>query len=34
VLLVDRMTPADKQRHKAALQGLVDRYKRSAAGAR
>jgi peptide deformylase len=28
VLLVDRMSPADKLRHKAALQGLVDRYKR------
>jgi peptide deformylase len=27
VLLVDRMSPADKQRHKAALQELVDRFK-------
>lgn len=30
VLLVDRMSPADRQRHKAALQELVDRWKRSA----
>ncbi len=29
VLLVDRMSPADKVRHKAALQELVDRYKRT-----
>ncbi len=29
VLLVDRMSPADKVRHKAALQELVDRYKRN-----
>jgi peptide deformylase len=28
VLLVDRMSPADKLRHKSALQALVDRYKR------
>jgi peptide deformylase len=27
VLLVDRMSPADKQRNKAALQELVQRYK-------
>jgi len=27
VLLVDRMSPADKQRHKAALNELVERYK-------
>ncbi len=27
VLLVDRMSPADKQRHRAALQELVDRWK-------
>jgi len=29
VLLVDRMSPADKQRHKGALADLVDEYKRS-----
>jgi peptide deformylase len=29
VLLVDRMSPADKQRHKAALGELVERYKRA-----
>ena len=29
VLLVDRMSPADKHRHRAALEDLVDRYKRS-----
>jgi peptide deformylase len=35
VLLVDRMSPADKARHKAALAALVERYKsRKAAGAR
>ncbi|MCK6445106.1 MAG: peptide deformylase [Planctomycetes bacterium] len=35
VLLVDRMSAADKQRHKAALQDLVDRYRsRTAAAAR
>lgn len=35
VLLVDRMSPADRQRHKGALQELVDAWKRSApAGAR
>lgn len=27
VLLVDRMSPADKLRHKAALEELVERYK-------
>ena len=31
VLLVDRMSPADKLRHKAALQDLVERYKRTRA---
>ena len=30
VLLVDRMSPAEKQRNKAALTDLVDRYKRRA----
>jgi peptide deformylase len=30
VLLVDRMSPADRQRHKAALQELVERWKRGA----
>jgi len=30
VLLVDRMSPADRQRHKAALQELVDGWKRRA----
>ncbi len=34
VLLVDRMSPADKQRHKAALNELVDRFKRAQANAR
>lgn len=29
VLLVDRMSLADKQRHKAALEELVERYRRS-----
>lgn len=29
VLLVDRMSPADRQRHKAALHELVERWKRS-----
>ncbi len=33
VLLVDRMSPADKQRHKSALADLVDAYKRSRAAA-
>ena len=33
VLLVDRMSPADKVRHKAALQELVDRYQRTRAAA-
>lgn len=33
VLLVDRMSPADKQRHKAALQELIERYKRGQASA-
>ncbi|MEM7309455.1 MAG: peptide deformylase [Planctomycetota bacterium] len=28
VLLVDRMSPADKQRHRAALEDLVEGYKR------
>ena len=32
VLLVDRMSPADKHRHRAALEDLVKRYKRSTAG--
>ena len=31
VLLVDRMSPADKLRNKAALQELVERYKRGRA---
>ncbi|MCY2960049.1 MAG: peptide deformylase [Planctomycetota bacterium] len=30
VLLVDRMSPADRQRHKSALQELVDRWKQGA----
>lgn len=30
VLLVDRMSPADKQRHRAALQELVERWQRGA----
>lgn len=30
VLLVDRMSPADRARHKAALVALVERYKRRA----
>jgi peptide deformylase len=30
VLLVDRMSPADKLRNRAALEELVARYKRSA----
>jgi peptide deformylase len=34
VLLVDRMSPADKLRHKAALAELVETYRRSAAAAR
>ena len=34
VLLVDRMSPADRQRHKSALQDLVDAWKRSAQSAR
>ena len=35
VLLVDRMSPADKARHKSALAALVDRYKsRVSSGAR
>lgn len=33
VLLVDRMSLADKQRHKAALQELIDDYKRTKAAA-
>ncbi len=32
VLLVDRMSAADKLRHKAALQELVDRYRSRPAG--
>jgi peptide deformylase len=28
VLLVDRMSPADKLRHRAALEALVDRYRK------
>ena len=31
VLLVDRMSPADRIRHKVALEELVERYKRSRA---
>ena len=31
VLLVDRMSPADKHRHRAALEELVDAYKRQRA---
>lgn len=31
VLLVDRMSPADKLTHKAALQELVDQYKKQQA---
>jgi peptide deformylase len=31
VLLVDRMSPADKHRHKGALEDLVDKYKRGVA---
>ncbi|MCC7011282.1 MAG: peptide deformylase [Planctomycetes bacterium] len=34
VLLVDRMSPADKLRHKLALAELVETYKRNRAGAR
>ena len=34
VLLVDRMSPADKLRHKAALDDLVDRYQREKAALR
>jgi peptide deformylase len=30
VLLVDRMSPADKHRHRAALEELVERHKRAA----
>lgn len=33
ILLVDRMSPADKLRNKAALETLVDRYKRARAKA-
>lgn len=33
VLLVDRMSPADKQRHRAALEDMVGTYKRRAAPA-
>ena len=31
VLLVDRMSPADKHRHRGALEELVERYKRQRA---
>jgi peptide deformylase len=31
VLLVDRMSPADRQRHKGALQDLVDSWKKQSA---
>ncbi len=34
ILLVDRMPPAEKLRNKAALEELVERYRRSAAPAR
>jgi hypothetical protein len=35
VLLVDRMSPADKARHRGALAQLVERYKsRTLSGAR
>jgi peptide deformylase len=34
VLLVDRMSPADRQRHKAALQELVERFKATRDGGR
>ncbi len=34
VLLVDRMSPADKLRHKAALEELVESYKRARATVR
>jgi len=34
VLLVDRMSPADKQRHKSALQELVDRFRAARSGGR
>jgi peptide deformylase len=34
VLLVDRMSPADKHRHRAALQELVSRFQRGAAARR
>lgn len=33
VLLVDRMTPAEKQKHKSALEDLVSRYQRGRANA-
>ena len=34
VLLVDRMSPADRQRHKAALEELVQRFRRAQVAAR
>jgi peptide deformylase len=34
VLLVDRMSPADRHRHRAALEELVGRYKRASAARR
>ncbi|MFN0006877.1 MAG: peptide deformylase [Planctomycetota bacterium] len=33
VLLVDRMSPAEKQKHKGALEDLVQRYQRGRTGA-
>jgi peptide deformylase len=33
VLLVDRMSPAEKQKHKSALESLVSRYQRGRANA-
>jgi peptide deformylase len=34
ILLVDRMSPADKVRHRAALEALVDRHRRAQAAAK
>ena len=34
VLLVDRMSPADKQRHRAALEELVEEYRAAHPSAR
>ena len=34
VLLVDRMSPADRLRHKAALDELVARFRKKAASVR